>query len=51
MYIVSDSYREKCVSLLIDGEESTVNFIDPVAEDVSIDVFCLLAPCKVCHDW
>ncbi|XP_076449701.1 GTP-binding protein RAD-like [Babylonia areolata] len=41
-----DTYREKCVSLLIDGEESTVNFIDPVVDgDVpgdSVDGFVVV---------
>nr|KAG5703393.1 hypothetical protein BaRGS_022442 [Batillaria attramentaria] len=42
-----DSYREKSVSLLIDGEESAVDFIDPVDEndainDLSMDGFVVV---------
>ncbi|KAK7492190.1 hypothetical protein BaRGS_00016487, partial [Batillaria attramentaria] len=41
------SYREKSVSLLIDGEESAVDFIDPVDEndainDLSMDGFVVV---------
>ena len=41
MFILSDEDGEKSVSVLLDGEEATMHFIDVSDEEVSI--FCTYA--------